>query len=176
MYIYNCHLFFHLRFLFLIFVIGFLAMFIQFIYIRNCYQHSLYNSLFFSFIFISWRLITLQYCSGFCHTLSYQPWIYMYSPSLYNSWVLIFHLLVKILDLLEEKKFQSVVLFVTTHIRVCFYGPVNLKNNLIRYISTNSNFLSENTVDLLFSFLQRLRLNIWNKIIIEEKIIYSQLL
>ena len=24
---------------------------------------------FFSFIFISWRLITLQYCSGFCHTL-----------------------------------------------------------------------------------------------------------
>ena len=23
---------------------------------------------FFSFIFISWRLITLQYCSGFCHT------------------------------------------------------------------------------------------------------------
>ena len=24
-------------------------------------------SFFFSFIFISWRLITLQYCSGFCH-------------------------------------------------------------------------------------------------------------
>ena len=24
---------------------------------------------FFSFIFISWRLITLQYCNGFCHTL-----------------------------------------------------------------------------------------------------------
>ena len=22
-----------------------------------------------SFFFISWRLITLQYCSGFCHTL-----------------------------------------------------------------------------------------------------------
>ena len=35
----------------------------------------------FSFIFISWRLIILQYCSGF---LSYidmnQPWIYMCSP------------------------------------------------------------------------------------------------
>ena len=28
------------------------------------------NSFFFSFIFISWRLITLQYCSGFCHTLT----------------------------------------------------------------------------------------------------------
>ena len=26
--------------------------------------------LFFSFIFISWRLITLQYCSVFCHTLT----------------------------------------------------------------------------------------------------------
>ena len=27
--------------------------------------------LFFSFIFISWRLITVQYCSGFCHTLTW---------------------------------------------------------------------------------------------------------
>ena len=26
---------------------------------------------FFKFIFISWRLITLQYCSGFCHTLTW---------------------------------------------------------------------------------------------------------
>ena len=26
--------------------------------------------LFFSFIFISWRLITPQYCRGFCHTLT----------------------------------------------------------------------------------------------------------
>ena len=26
---------------------------------------------FFSFIFISWRLITLQYCSDFCHTLTW---------------------------------------------------------------------------------------------------------
>ena len=27
--------------------------------------------IFFSFIFISWKLITLQNCSGFCHTLTY---------------------------------------------------------------------------------------------------------
>ena len=27
--------------------------------------------LFFSFIFMSWRLITFQYCSGFCHTLTW---------------------------------------------------------------------------------------------------------
>ena len=26
---------------------------------------------FFSFIFSSWRLITLQYCNGFCHTLTW---------------------------------------------------------------------------------------------------------
>ena len=26
---------------------------------------------YFPFIFISWRLITLQYCSGFCHTLTW---------------------------------------------------------------------------------------------------------
>ena len=30
-----------------------------------------YFILFFSFIFISWRLITLQYRSGFCHTLTW---------------------------------------------------------------------------------------------------------
>ena len=28
-------------------------------------------SFFFSFIFVSWRLITLQYSSGFCHTLTW---------------------------------------------------------------------------------------------------------
>ena len=27
--------------------------------------------LFFKFIFIGWRLVTLQYCSGFCHTLTW---------------------------------------------------------------------------------------------------------
>ena len=31
----------------------------------------LFVCLFFSFIFISWRLITLQYCSDFCHTLTW---------------------------------------------------------------------------------------------------------
>ena len=31
----------------------------------------LFFSFFFPFIFISWRLITLQYCSGFCHTLTW---------------------------------------------------------------------------------------------------------
>ena len=29
------------------------------------------HSFSFSFIYISWRLITLQYCSGFCHTLTW---------------------------------------------------------------------------------------------------------
>ena len=38
--------------------------------------------LFIYLFFISWRLITLQYCSGSCHTLTRnQPWFYMYSPS-----------------------------------------------------------------------------------------------
>ena len=34
-------------------------------------MYMLLNFIFFSFIFISWRLITLQYCSGFCHTLTW---------------------------------------------------------------------------------------------------------
>ena len=43
---------------------------------HNDYCHScnrLFNicSFFFPFIFISWRLITLQHCSGFCHTLTW---------------------------------------------------------------------------------------------------------
>ena len=34
--------------------------------------HGLFLHLFFfPFIFISWRLIILQYCSGFCHTLTW---------------------------------------------------------------------------------------------------------
>ena len=38
--------------------------------------------IFFPFIFISWRLITLQYCSGFLPCIDMnQPWIYMCSPS-----------------------------------------------------------------------------------------------
>ena len=31
-----------------------------------------------SFIFISWRLITLQYCSGFCHTLTWIRYLGVY--------------------------------------------------------------------------------------------------
>ena len=35
---------------------------------------------FFSFIFICWRLITLQYCSGFCHTLTWISHGFTYIP------------------------------------------------------------------------------------------------
>ena len=36
------------------------------------FLHVLINRFlnFFPFIFISWRLITSQHCSGFCHTLT----------------------------------------------------------------------------------------------------------
>ena len=33
-------------------------------------EMRLTHTFFFPFIFISWTLITLQYCSGFCHTLT----------------------------------------------------------------------------------------------------------
>ena len=36
----------------------------------NTIHDQVMISFFLSFIFISWRLITLQYCSGFCHTLT----------------------------------------------------------------------------------------------------------
>ena len=41
----------------------------SFFSLSNCLAQSFF--FFFSFIFISWRLITLQYCSGFCHTLTW---------------------------------------------------------------------------------------------------------
>ena len=34
------------------------------------YYEYIILEFFFPFIFISWRLITLQYCGGFCHTLT----------------------------------------------------------------------------------------------------------
>ena len=42
-------------------------------YSSQCYTggpYCLSIFFFFPFIFISWRLITLQYCSGFCHMLT----------------------------------------------------------------------------------------------------------
>ena len=36
----------------------------------GCFRSHGLSSLEETFIFISWRLITLQYCSGFCHTLT----------------------------------------------------------------------------------------------------------
>ena len=38
--------------------------------LRNYVTSASLDFFFFPFIFISWRLITLQYCSGFCYTLT----------------------------------------------------------------------------------------------------------
>ena len=46
---------------------------------------------FFPFIFISWRLITLQYCSGFCHTLTWISHGFTCIPHLYPPSHLPFH-------------------------------------------------------------------------------------
>ena len=63
---------------------------------------------FFPFIFISWKLITLQYCSGFCHTLTWiihgftcilhpdPPWQFLKAYSKY-------HLMTHISNSLFEK-------------------------------------------------------------------------
>ena len=54
-------------------VITFICSSLEIFYLENkTGSASLWQmSLFFSFIFISWRLITLQYCSDFCHTLTW---------------------------------------------------------------------------------------------------------
>ena len=54
------------------------------IYIKYswCVQESYFwlYFFFFQFIFISWGLITLQYCSGFCHTLTWINHGFTYTP------------------------------------------------------------------------------------------------
>ena len=47
--------------------------FLSFPFYIRAYHNKMYSHIyyFFSFIFISWRLITLQYCSDFCHTLTW---------------------------------------------------------------------------------------------------------
>ena len=47
--------------------------YLSFFFSCNFYFLFIYFLIFYSFIyfFISWRLITLQYCSGFCHTLTW---------------------------------------------------------------------------------------------------------
>ena len=42
----------------------------HFLFCCCLFLHPFYFIIF-SFIFISWRLITLQYCSGFCHSLTW---------------------------------------------------------------------------------------------------------
>ena len=39
-----------------------------------------FTHFYFYFFFISWRLITLQYCSGFCHTLTWISHGFTYIP------------------------------------------------------------------------------------------------
>ena len=39
--------------------------------LQECNKICCFPMLFFFLFFISWRLITLQYCSGFCHTLTW---------------------------------------------------------------------------------------------------------
>ena len=58
------HSFLHLNFLHKNFL------FLKYILYRLFFFNYFFNY-FFSFIFISWRLITLLYCSGFCHTLTW---------------------------------------------------------------------------------------------------------
>ena len=48
-----------------------LILLIILLHILSSFEYQLRHFIFFSFIFISWRLITLQYCSGFCHTLTW---------------------------------------------------------------------------------------------------------
>ena len=56
----------------------------DFFFLASCKEWFFYFILFyFPFIFISWRLITLQYCSGFCDTLTWisHGFTCIYSPS-----------------------------------------------------------------------------------------------
>ena len=63
-----------------------------------CYIYSrsllVIHFIFFSFIFISWRLITLQYCSGFCHTLTWISHGFTWIPHPNPPWLSILNIAV----------------------------------------------------------------------------------
>ena len=63
------------------------------IFIRRTDAEAKAPILFFSFIFISWRLITLQYCSGFCHTLTWISHRFTSIPHSYPPYHLPLHLI-----------------------------------------------------------------------------------
>ena len=48
------------------------------VYFQTTFFFNNLWKIFFKFIYFSWRLITLQYCSGFWHTLIWMPWVYMF--------------------------------------------------------------------------------------------------
>ena len=52
----------------------------SFDYMELCWQSNV--SSFLKFIYFNWRLITLQYCSGFCHTLTWINHGFTYVPHL----------------------------------------------------------------------------------------------
>ena len=45
------------------------------------YWDIILSFVFFLIIYFNWKLITLQYCNGFCHTLTWLRWVYMCPPS-----------------------------------------------------------------------------------------------
>ena len=49
----------------------------------NSLWHEKFSFLLKKFIYFNWRLITLQYCGGFCHTFTWisHGWFHMCSPS-----------------------------------------------------------------------------------------------
>ena len=56
---------------------------------------SAFLFIYLSFIFISWRLITLQYCSGFCHTLTWISHSSAFSKTSLKIWKFTVHVLLK---------------------------------------------------------------------------------
>ena len=52
------------------FILIYFIYFLFYLLFFGVFFGSAFYLFFFSFIFISWRLITLQYCSSFCHILT----------------------------------------------------------------------------------------------------------
>ena len=70
------------------------------------------QGLFLKFIYFNWRLITLQYCSGFCHTLTWisHGWgthVNTCKPQGLFHWVGSLHLVAKVLQL-QHQSFQCI--------------------------------------------------------------------
>ena len=103
-----------------------------------------FHLFFFSFIFISWRLITLQYYSGFCHTLTWIRHGLEFTFEAIWSWT--------VLKILNQPHYWQVTCSYSTSFQLSL-GRLYISGNLSISSRLSILLLYSASYNLLWSFL-----------------------